>query len=392
MARRQPLGQALRREARAVVLDERARAWPRPRPAPTRTCVGLRVLGDVGQELAGGRERELLLRVAAGGSAGRGAGRGASASPPAGRSSAARRRARPAPARTGAGRRPPRAAARRSGPAPSSARASAGWGSTSPASCRSWRAESRFWMAWSCSASASARRSRCSGLERVGEQGGALLGQPLHGRRAAGQQQREQDAADADPGQVAGLREDEARRVGLAGGRVEGGLQDVRRRRHHGRGDGDREAEAEGDRDGHEEQREPGVRVGAAGEERQHADGRDVDGRRQQREARSDTARTCTHASTAALQAENSVSVTQEAGLVRVRVLQPLAEGDQRDGREAQPGDDALGLGQRPRRSSAGNGRPLHAPTRSGRAASRSRPPRRDRRRRASRRGAARAS
>ena len=68
-------------------------------------------------------------------------------------------------------------------------------------------------------------------LERVREQGGALLGQPLDGGRAAGQQQREQDAADADPGQVAGLREDEARRVGLAGGRVEGGLQDVRRRR-----------------------------------------------------------------------------------------------------------------------------------------------------------------
>ena len=61
-------------------------------------------------------------------------------------------------------------------------------------------------------------------------------------------------------------------------------LNDVGGRRHDDRGEGDRRAQAEGDSHGDEEERQPGMREGATGEQRQHADRRDVDGGRRERE------------------------------------------------------------------------------------------------------------
>ena len=125
----------------------RARALRRPRRGDSVTSVAVRVLNDVGQELTGRREDELLLRVT----------RlvvkiehqlaGARDSPPVGRSNGARPRARPRRARTGGGRRRLRAAAPTVSASAASARASAGCESVSPASSSSCRAESRFWIA-----------------------------------------------------------------------------------------------------------------------------------------------------------------------------------------------------------------------------------------------------
>ena len=115
------------------------------------------------------------------------------------------------------------------------------------------------------------------GFEGVGEQPRPALGEARDLRRAAVEQERKPDARGSDPGQEAGLGRDETRRLRLVGGRVEHGLGDVRR---HGHDDGDgrdRRPEAEGDGDGDEEEREPIVRERAAGENREHADRRDVD-------------------------------------------------------------------------------------------------------------------
>ena len=104
------------------------------------------------------------------------------------------------------------------------------------------------------------------GLERVREQPRPRLGEPGDELGSAREQQREEDAGDADPGEEARLRDDEARRLRLPGGGVGDRLDRRRRPWSRRRRRGDRRAEAEGDRDRHEEEREPGVRERAAGE------------------------------------------------------------------------------------------------------------------------------
>ena len=238
MAVREALARAARAGSPCRRPRRRARASPSVCARPTRTRLASRVPHDVAQQLARRREDQLLLRVACPSRAGRAAGRGP-------------RGVAACWAMERSGRLEPRLlehvrvqvedrlaqladasprGRRRRGRAP-------GGSASSPASWSSCRAESRFWIAWSCSASASALALALLGLQRVREQARALLARA--GRRARvrrAEQEREQDAGEPDPGQVAGLREDEARRLGLRRRRVGDRLHDVRGRRDERRG------------------------------------------------------------------------------------------------------------------------------------------------------------
>ena len=73
------------------------------------------------------------------------------------------------------------------------------------------------------------------GLERVGEQPRAGLGEAGDELGPPGEQHREEHAGDADPGEEPGLRDDEAHGLRLPRGGVERRLHDVGRRRHDDR-------------------------------------------------------------------------------------------------------------------------------------------------------------
>ena len=192
----------------------------------------LRVPNDVRQQLTGRREDELLLRMAGRVVQDRASAPGARDSRPVGRSNGAPPRVRPPRARRGGGRRRLRAAARPSRRARCRRGPARGARAVSPASSSSWRAESRFWIAWSWSASASALRSRCSAASASESRRDRVLGEPGDELRSPGEQHREEHAGDPDPGEVPGLRDDEAHRLGLRRGGMRARLDDVGGRRH----------------------------------------------------------------------------------------------------------------------------------------------------------------
>ena len=196
------------------------------------------------------------------------------------------------------------------------------------------------------------------GGERVREQARSGLGETGDELGPPGEQHREEHAGDPDPGEEPGLRDDEAHRLGLPRGGMNACLNHVGGRRHDDRGEGDRRAQAEGDGHGDEEERQPGMREGATGEQRQHADCRDVDGGRHEREplARGAQMDPGEHAGAPGREDRER---DEEPGLLGVRMRQALAERDQRDRREPKPGNDTLRLrGRFPVRR--GEGRACH--------------------------------
>ena len=166
-----------------------------------------RVPHDVLEQLARGREDELVAAGRRRGRAGRGGAGCALGRPPPGDRAQGRFEPRLPRGRTGGGRRRPRELSRR-GDSAASARASAGCESSRrPPRARGGRR--RFWMAWSCRASASALRSRCS-ASRASSGGASGSAASRHASSVRRSSRRQSSThADADPGQVARLRDDE---------------------------------------------------------------------------------------------------------------------------------------------------------------------------------------
>lgn len=182
------------------------------------------------------------------------------------------------------------------------------------------------------------------GCEGVCEQAGAVVGEPRDELRPSVQQQREEHAGGADPGEVAGLREDEANGLGPSRGWMSERLNEICAcRDDHGRAR-DTRPEAEGDRDRDEEEREPDVGERAAGEDGEHADRGDVDDGRGERESLA--GRMQVHPREHARAPGRVHDQRDEEGrLSRIRVREALAQRDQPDRWQAKPRDDALGFG-----------------------------------------------
>ena len=179
------------------------------------------------------------------------------------------------------------------------------------------------------------------GGERVRKQARPVLGEAGNELSSSGEQHREDHAGDPDPGEIPGLRDDEAHRLGLPRGGMSARLNDVGGRRHDHSGKGDRRAQAEGDGHGDEEERQPSMREGATGEHRQHADCCDVDSGRRQRKPFA--GRTQIHPGEhAGAPRREHREHDEEPGFLRVRVREALAERDQRNRREPKPGNDTL--------------------------------------------------
>ena len=178
--------------------------------------------------------------------------------------------------------------------------------------------------------------------QRLGEQPRAARRESRDELGAPREHQREDEAGEPDPGEEAGLCEDEPSRSRLVRRRVRERLADVGGRRHDRRDAGHGRPEAERDRHRYEEEREPHMRERAAGEQRERRERDHVDARRRERELRADGPDVHPDERGQAPRGEEREHDREAA--VRVRRLDPLAERDERDRREAEPRDDSLGL------------------------------------------------
>ena len=181
------------------------------------------------------------------------------------------------------------------------------------------------------------------GADGLGHQAFALVGELDHTVCPPPQDGREQQCRGRDPRQVAGLDEQEPRRLRLRSGRMREALAEIRGDRP-GPGDGgDRRSETKGGGDGNEEVREPGLGERATGERGQRGHCRDVDRRGRQREPLGDGPDVDPGEHSRAPGGEDHER-DRERCAGRVRMLDSLSGGDQRDRRQAQPGDEALAL------------------------------------------------
>jgi hypothetical protein len=125
---------------------------------------------------------------------------------------------------------------------------------------------------------------------------------------------------------------------------VRGGLDDVCGGRDHSSGCCNRGPEAKSNGDRHEEEGKSRVRERSARKHGKCADHRDVHRRRSERKARARRSNVDPGEHASAPRGERGQG-DDEAGALRIRMLEPLADREQDDRRQPQPRDDALGLG-----------------------------------------------
>ena len=128
------------------------------------------------------------------------------------------------------------------------------------------------------------------GRQRVHHQALPCLGELVDAVGSTLEDRREEHRGQADPGEVAGADRDEPVRVRAAGRRVQKRLDEEGHERRRGCDRRERRAESEGHGDGHEEEGKQRRRVGAAGEDGQRGDGRNVGGGHHERESPADPA------------------------------------------------------------------------------------------------------
>ena len=167
-------------------------------------------------------------------------------------------------------------------------------------------------------------------VERVAEQARSHLGELLDKSRPPGEQQRQENACDADPREEPRLRHDEPNCLWLVYGGMCDGLDDVGSRRHNDGDTRERRAKAKRHRHRDDEERKPSIGEGAARQDREHADRCDIDACRHEREPLTGRAEVHPGQHGGAPRREERQR-DEETRLLRVWMRETLAERDEHD-------------------------------------------------------------
>ncbi len=182
------------------------------------------------------------------------------------------------------------------------------------------------------------------GCQRVHHEALPCRGELVDAVGSTFEDRRKEHRGQADPGEVTGADRDEPVRVRTACRRVQKRLDEEGHERRRGCDRRERRAESECHGDRHEEEGKRRRRVGAAGEDGQRGDGRNVGGGHHERESPADPAAIDVQEHGGGEPAEDAERDVERRRR-RVRVRQRFADGQERNSGEPKPGDTALGLG-----------------------------------------------